>query len=336
MPAEPLQVILPNYMLDEIKNLPEDQISFTKAVYTNMLGRYTGIGTSHPQLVEAIRVDLTRNISKTLSGLQDEVTFAVDTEFGTYEGWTAVKVFEKLIKTVARISARVFVGLPLCRDEEWLKVTTKYTEDILNARKTISKYPFFLRPFIAPFLPECRLLRNDRRRAAKMLAPTIAAIIKSHSNGSNDSPCKEDSTSLDKNGQYNLVSWILGHYKANQKPSAEVIGEEQLLAAVAAIHTTTFTTMQVISDLASYPEYIAELREEINEVTSEEPDGKLRKTSMPRLRKLDSFIKESQRMHPLAMGKLPFISSHIPHFSNPPALANPLREDDTTNPSQSQ
>lgn len=309
-------------MLDQINNLPDDQISFRKATYENMLGKYTSIGTHHPYVLEAIKIDLTRNISKTLSCLQDEVTFAVDTEFGVCDGWTAVKVRGKLVNTVARISARVFVGLPLCRDEEWLKTTIKFTDDINNARKTISKYSLFLRPFIAPFLPECRQLTLNRRRGGKMLAPVVAAIIKSQSSRSTNSHCKEGSTSLDSNGQYNLASWILGHYKTNEKPSAELIAEEQLLVSFAAIQTTSLTAAQALFDLASYPEYITELRAEINQVASEEPDGKLTKNSMPKLRKLDSFIKESQRMHPLGMGKA-FSSLYMP-CPRPPVLVNTL------------
>jgi cytochrome P450 len=77
------------------------------------------------------------------------------------------------------------------------------------------------------------------------------------------------------------------------------------LAGFAAIHTTGTTALHTIYDLASYPQYIPELRAEIAEVSAEEPDGKLKKIGMPKLRKLDSFIKESQRMHPLGMGNSP-------------------------------
>lgn len=55
-------------------------------------------------------------------------------------------------------------------------------------------------------------------------------------------------------------------------------------------------------DLAAHPEYAQILREEIALVTAEEPSGKLRKKTMPKLKKLDSFIKESQRVNPLGSG----------------------------------
>jgi len=81
----------------------------------------------------------------------------------------------------------------------------------------------------------------------------------------------------------------------------------------AAIHTSSMALSQVVFDLAARPEYIKGLREEIKEVLAEDGydiDGegftKLKKSSYTKLRKLDSFLKESQRLSP------PGISSSLP------------------------
>jgi cytochrome P450 len=166
---------------------------------------------------------------------------------------------------------------------------------------------------VAPFIPELRALDGARRRAGKMIGPAVATIVnstKSQANASSGGSWDDGSVSPYGDDKYNLISWTLRHYKANEQPNAEDIGEEQLLTSFAAIHTTSMTTSQAIYDLASHPQYIPELRAEIIEVSAEEPDGKLRKTSMPKLRKLDSFIKESQRMHPLGMGNSPYLKGY--------------------------
>jgi hypothetical protein len=54
--------------------------------------------------------------------------------------------------------------------------------------------------------------------------------------------------------------------------------------------------------LAAHPEYTKVLREEIERISAAEPSGKLCKKTMPKLKKLDSFIKESQRINPLGSG----------------------------------
>lgn len=64
-------------------------------------------------------------------------------------------------------------------------------------------------------------------------------------------------------------------------------------------------TTGAIFDLCAYPEYVPALRQEIEQVIAEDGydvgasgDKKLKKSSMPKLWKLDSFLKESQRFSP--------------------------------------
>ena len=84
----------------------------------------------------------------------------------------------------------------------------------------------------------------------------------------------------------------------------------------AAIHTTSQATFHAILDMAARPQYIQPLREEIDRVLQEDGyehdnDGhtKLKKSSMPKLRKLDSFLKESQRFSPPGLSKIMMIRS---------------------------
>jgi len=62
--------------------------------------------------------------------------------------------------------------------------------------------------------------------------------------------------------------------------------------------TQNFT--HVLYDLALYPEYWSALREEVEEATNR--DG-WTKAAIDQMYKVDSFIKESQRLHPLGKGK---------------------------------
>ena len=53
---------------------------------------------------------------------------------------------------------------------------------------------------------------------------------------------------------------------------------------------------QALFQMCEHPEYSPELREEVRSVIEEKQGW--RKTILIKLRKLDSFIKESQRVHP--------------------------------------
>jgi gliotoxin biosynthesis cytochrome P450 monooxygenase len=67
-----------------------------------------------------------------------------------------------------------------------------------------------------------------------------------------------------------------------------------------------------ILDLVTRPEYIQPLREEVDRIIRQDGydvtgDGSmnLKKSSIPKLRLLDSFMKESQRMSPPGLSNIP-------------------------------
>jgi cytochrome P450 len=79
----------------------------------------------------------------------------------------------------------------------------------------------------------------------------------------------------------------------------------RITVSFAAIHTSSMATTHAILDLVTRREYIEPLREEIEQVKAADgqdidDDGfiRLKKDSINKLRKLDSFMKESQRFSP--------------------------------------
>ncbi|KAF2149695.1 putative Ent-kaurene oxidase [Myriangium duriaei CBS 260.36] len=303
IPWSPPWVILPHSVLNEIKSLPEDQISFKKHAYDRFLGRYTGLGQSkRPEAIQAIKLDLTRSITKVLIDLQDETGFALDTVLGSCDSWTPIRVHGAVLQLVARTSARAFVGLPLARDTEWLEASIKFTTDTLDCVTAFRRYPSFLWPLVSPWLPELRKLRDYRVFAAEKLRPQINDIVTLHRDGLQGIKNKDSNTAdleaLKHN--YNMIHWMVGHYHNIDEATAEDIGQLQMTSAFAAISPIGMAVSYAIFDLAAHPEWQEELREEIRNVIKEDgiQDGKLTKRAVPRLRKLDSFIKESQRISP--------------------------------------
>lgn len=74
----------------------------------------------------------------------------------------------------------------------------------------------------------------------------------------------------------------------------------QLIIGLAAIHTTGMATTHMLYDLAARQEYVEPLRQEVEKVLGLE-GGKLTKQGLGRLRLMDSFMKESQRLSPIAL-----------------------------------
>ena len=73
----------------------------------------------------------------------------------------------------------------------------------------------------------------------------------------------------------------------------------QLMMSFSSIHTSADLVMQVILDLAQHPDLIEPLRNELSTVLGEQG---WRKTSLYKLKLMDSVIKESQRLKPVLSG----------------------------------
>lgn len=90
-------------------------------------------------------------------------------------------------------------------------------------------------------------------------------------------------------------------------------GKGQLGLGAAGIHTTARLLTNCIYDLATHPEWISVLREEINSVGGMDPEWSIEK--LGELWKLDSFIREVLRLEGNSLGMyllLPSISHQFP------------------------
>jgi hypothetical protein len=104
------------------------------------LGKYTGL-TINDTLVQSVKVDLTKNAPQILDELQEEVGYSIRKHIGECADWTEYPLYDKLLHLVALLSGRIFVGLPLSRDETWLDVTIRYTVDAFVGAERLWTYP---------------------------------------------------------------------------------------------------------------------------------------------------------------------------------------------------
>ena len=187
---------------------------------------------------------------------------------------------------MALASGRVFVGPELNRNEDFLKCTIMFAVHVFLAGEAIKKYPAILRPLAQWWIPEIRKCREALGIMKTLMEPVLKERIEADRDG--------------KERPDNMVTWNMDNAPPGKAVDVAYQSHLQILVSMAAIHTTTMTSSHAWFDLAAHPEYLEPLRQEINAVVATEPEGVLSKTSMPKLKKLDSFIKESQRMNPLS------------------------------------
>jgi cytochrome P450 len=147
-----------------------------------------------------------------------------------------------------------------------------------------------LRPLVNWVLPSCRMIRSDMKQALGLITPILnkrraerVAALKA------GKPPTQHNDAID---------WMEDIAKG--RPYNPAIS--QLLLSMAAIHTSADMLTQILFDIASQADLIKALRQEIITITRENGWSKI---SLYKLVLMDSTIKESQRLKPVAISKMP-------------------------------
>ncbi|KAF9008808.1 cytochrome P450 [Cyathus striatus] len=261
-------------MVDDIRKANDEQMSFREAVAETIQTDYM-IGPQirlDPYHIGVVRTPLTRNLAARFSDIKDEIAAAFADLIPLKEhDWSEVPAYKTIVKTVVRTSNRLFVGLPLCRNPDYQDLQEEFTFDVVKGSKLINMFPPFLRPVPAKI-----------RRAVRHLGPLIEERIAQIAELGPDYPEKPN----------DLISWFLEYAEGYQRTPRD-LSIRILSINFAAIHTTSMAFTHILYDLAVYTQYVPTMREEVEAVIAE--DG-WTKVSMGKMRKLDSFIKESSRL----------------------------------------
>lgn len=195
---------------------------------------------------------------------------------------------------IARISARIFVGFPLCRDEEWIKESVDFTVNIFQLQARLSHWNPLAELLFARFTKELRVVERSKENAIRILGPEIlrrrAAEKKARESGHEWTDKPNDMLQWLDNKKDALFSTVRMH----------AIG--QLGLSMAAIHTTSMGATQCLYEAAARPDVSEDLLAEMEEVLSRH-NGILTREAMNEMYLLDSFIKEVLRLNPLGVCK---------------------------------
>ncbi|CAI7672189.1 unnamed protein product [Penicillium manginii] len=269
--VRPLIILHPKY-IDEIKNHPH--LDFQGAVERNFFdNRISGFEPFHAGVGGQVTVDLVRT----------KLTQALE--------WTPYNFSAKIPYVVARLSTRAFLGETLANNKEWIDISVNYTIDAFNAARELRQWLTILRPVAQYFLTTTRKLRSHLSKG-KMIID--AEIKRRHLAAESESESDNEPRLQDTLDWYEQLS------KSSGRPVN--VSNGQIALSMAAIHTTSNLLTNVMYDLAAYPEYIQPLRDEILAVIAE--DGCLKKSSLLKLKLMDSVMKETQRVHPVSMVSL--------------------------------
>ena len=172
----------------------------------------------------------------------------------------------------------MFGGPQLSHNEEWVRSTINFASDVFIGTQKITKLPQILRPVARYFMAELREIEKHHSIARRVIFPIL------------------QEREAQPNKPSDFLQWMSDSAVGPEKDKA-FIASTQLMFNFAAIPKSVALCTQLLYDLCAMPQYIDPLQEEIEASLAEY--GTFTTHSLLLLKKMDSFIKESQRLNPL-------------------------------------
>ncbi|KAK1546156.1 cytochrome P450 [Colletotrichum paranaense] len=286
-------LVLPPDFIHELRSNPN--LAFVEPAKDDSHGYIPGFDAfdGDEALPTVVTKYLTKALTKLTKPLSEESTLVLrhvltdSTGISHLRGteWHKMSPQQDIMRIVSRLSSRVFAGEELCRDEEWVRVSSEYTAAAFGVGYEVGQWPRWARPIVHWFLPSCWRVRALLNECRKTLQPHMERRTQR----------KREAVAAGKTGAVfdDAVEWF--EKESSRKPDPAT---QQISLSLVAIHTTTDLLTQTMIDLAEHPELFQPLRDELVRVLSKEG---LKKTALYNLKLMDSVIKESQRMKPVLL-----------------------------------
>ncbi|TFK69250.1 cytochrome P450 [Pluteus cervinus] len=284
MPTHWMVMVTGPKLTDELRRAPEDQLSIVDTIAEGIQGDYTlgkEFRENHYHIL-CVRT-LVRQLDAMFPDMQDEIAATFSELVPAKKGeWVSVPANKTMAQVVCRTNNRLFVGLPFCRDPEYLDLNINYTMTAVKAGNILGHIPVFLRPLVSRILNSAE---SSKQLAIRLLGPMIQdRLEKFERHGSMNYPDKPN----------DLVTFLLEHSEPRHRTVRDLAAHILIINFVA-IHTTVMAMTHILYDLASRPEYAEPMRQEIISIIQDEGWSK---SSIGKMHKVDSFVHESQRLSP--------------------------------------
>ncbi|KZS96388.1 cytochrome P450 [Sistotremastrum niveocremeum HHB9708] len=268
--------------IDEMKRAPDDVLGFSEAADELLQVEYTmGPNVAENQYhVPIIRSNFTRSLTALFPDIIDEVSSAFSDKIRPGgDEWVSLSVMNSVSQITARVANRTFVGLPLCRDQEFVEMGIRYTLDVVMGAEITRMFPVFLKGIVSRFVIP---VAATTKRACEKLLPEIQSRYEA----------------MDANGKHyeekpvDFLSFLMDEATGVEKKPEE-LSRRILMMNFVSGSTTSISFSHVLIFIATMPQFVAPLREEVEAVIAEE--GWTR-AALGRCHKLDSFVKECMRL----------------------------------------
>lgn len=288
-------MVIPNNRLKWLLDHSDNVVSSQEAHAEDLNAEYAFTSSkllADPFHQDVIHKFLPRKVDNIIPSIHDEIVTWFDEAWGTQETdtWSEVPVFEGNMDLISRVTNRMFVGLPLCRNQGFLKHNSAFATSVIVAGMIIQFFPKVLRPLFGHIIciPNYYHYWCTRKYTLPLIKQRLADV---------EAKDKDPDSKIQIPDDY--VTWHIRLAQMQGRKQAlepNMISRYLMPIEFAAIHTTSLTLAMVMFDLfSSDPKNVTAIREECERVLQEN-GGVWNKQSLSKLIRTDSAIRESMRV----------------------------------------
>lgn len=301
------EVVIPRSQISWMLDQPDHVISTAAAHYDILNGEYSFVDKTllkDPYHEHVVHRSLPRHLAGLIPEIDEQVRICVDDIYGTDETeWNKVNIWDSMMKLIPRVTNRMFVGKPLCDNQEYIDNMINFTLDVTRDLMLFPMVPSIIRPILGPLAG--LIAKYHHGKTAKHSIPLIKQRL-------HDMQRKEAGDVAYENWEVpnDYLSWTITIAQAEGRmDELEPVRISQRLLPLnfAAIHTTSITALHVFLDILGYDkeqQIIESLREEASNELKKEPAGQWTKTKLANMHRTDSVIRESMRVNAISQTML--------------------------------
>ncbi|KAJ7472841.1 cytochrome P450 [Mycena latifolia] len=238
--------------------------------------------TNQYHIGPVLKTDLTRALKTLVPEILEEIRLAVPEHLPITDSTNSitVPVFGTFVHLVSRVSNRAMIGVPGCRNDEFLKKQVTVAEQTIAMAQVLNWFPSFARGSVWKLFS---VLAGSKDDAIRLLSPYLQSRVEY---------AQQDNPST-------ITDLLLRYAPEEDFNDVRRLAVRVVFLNMAAIHTTSIFTTHALFELARMPpSHIEQIRAEIFAAIESE-NGVCNKAAVGKFYMLDSLLKEVGRFHSL-------------------------------------
>ncbi|KAF8463173.1 hypothetical protein DFH94DRAFT_686799 [Russula ochroleuca] len=231
-------------LIEDVKRAPDDVLSGIKAELEFLQAEYTLdiLDLNDEFHTDVIRSKLTQNIAVAFKEGREELIMAMDDVIsmrGDGEAeWVTVPIQKTVERMICRTTNRIFVGVPLCRDYDYLTLNVTFGESVFKSAMILNLFPKPLKPIVFRMISNLPSLIQQEIEFIRPMVEERFAKMEEYGGDWDDKPTAGP--------QNDMLMWLMNEAKGVER-SVEGLARRLLTINIAATSLTSLVSDDIPS-----------------------------------------------------------------------------------------